>query len=309
MKRIYVLAIMLAASTLFTMVGCKKSSTDDTDLSTEIVTTQTEDQSRFSGEDDAVSDDVNTVLESDPLFGGRTMRNLPCNATATDSTGAIYKSLTITYNGRNCDSTRTRTGTVTFKMLKNKKWKDAGTEITVNITNLKITRLSDNKSITLNGEKKLTNVTGHLLLELPTLGSSIKHTITSSNMSATFDNGTSRNWSIAKQREFSFSGGLVLSITGTGTVSGVSNVVVWGTNRLGQDFATRITSPLVIRQDCQFRLTSGKIEHTRMARDITVTYGLDASGNATSCPGSGSYYFKAEWTSAGGTPHSIIKPY
>ena len=310
MKRIYVILMLAASTTLFTLGGCKKgSNTTETDLTSD-VTVQTDDHAMFSSEDDAVSDDVNATLELDPLFSGKNTSTL-CNATVVKDTTGLVKSMTITYNGPNCQNTRNRVGVVVFSMTKNTKWKDAGAALTVSIQNLKITRIADSKSLTLNGTKSITNVSGKLLKDLinPAAGvTTVVHTVTSSNMSATFDNGTSRQWQIAKKRTFTASAGqLVISVTGTGGTT--SDVAVWGTNRLAQDFSTRIITPMVVRQDCNWRLVSGKIEHTKLTRPITVTFGLDASGNPTGCPGTGAYYFKAEWTSLAGATYSVIKPY
>ena len=310
MKRFSLFLLLGCSLLFFALNGCKKDSgSSEIDLTSD-VTYQTDDQAMFSAEDDAVSDDINGVLESDPLLGGRTNADT-CNVTITRDSSLLKRFVVITYSGNNCNGTRTRQGVVRLGMNKNTKWKNAGAEISVEIQNLKITRLRDNKSLVLNGTKILTNKDGHLLRELITGGvNSIVHTVASSNMSATFDNGSSRQWQIAKQRTFTYSNGFVISVTGTATVDGATNVAVWGTNRLGQSFSTRIIAPLVIKADCDYRLVSGKLLHTKLTRDITVTFGLDASGNPTGCPGSANaYYFKAEWTSITGTAHSIIKPY
>jgi hypothetical protein len=176
------------------------------------------------------------------------------------------------------------------------------------ITNLVITRVIDNKSITLNGTKVITNVTGGLLRNLATVGT-IQHNINSSGMSITFANGNQRTWQISKKRVFTYNNGIVISTTGTyndGTTSGISE---WGVNRFGNAFTTSIISPLVIRQDCNFRLTGGQIQHNKMARSINVTFGLDVSGNPTSCPVAGPYYLKAVCTNAAGNVITFILPY
>lgn len=309
MKRFYFLLMLVTSTTLLTLSGCKKDNTTaEIDLTSD-VTIHSDDHAMFSAEDDAVSDDINLAVASESAFSGKAAKtnSVICDATVIRDSTLLTRSLVITYNGSNCSGTHTRTGVVTLTMNKNVRWKDVGAVLTVNIQNLKITRTRDSKSLTLNGTKTIKNATGHLLTELATF-SPILHLINSSNMSATFDNGTSRQWQIAKQRQFNYNNGVVISLTGTGGTG--ADVAVWGTNRLGQEFSTRIIEPLVIRQDCNFRLVSGKVEHTKLARPITVTFGLDASGNATSCPGASAYYYyKAEWTSLLGVAHSVIKPY
>lgn len=310
MKRFYFFLMLITSTTLLTLSGCKKDNTNaEIDLTSD-VTIQSDDHAMFSAEDDAVSDDVNLAVASESAFGGKAAKtsSVICDATVTRDSTPLTRSLVITYNGSTtCNGTHTRTGVVTLTMDKNIRWKNVGAVLTVNIQNLKITRTRDAKSLTFNGTKTIKNATGHLLTELASF-SPIIHLISSSNMSATFDNGTIRQWQIAKQRKFNYNNGIVISLTGTGGTG--SDVAVWGTNRLGQEFSTRIVEPLVVRQDCNFRLVSGKVEHTKIARPIMVTFGLDASGNATACPGAGAYYYyKAEWTSQLGVVHSIIKPY
>src|SRR5690606_23393363 len=116
-------------------------------------------------------------------------------------------------------------------------------------------------SITINGTQTYTNVSGGLLINLPVLGT-ITHTITSSNMSVTFDNGSQRTWQVARQRVFTYNNGVVITVTGTHTDGSVIGIAEWGTNRFGRSFITAITQPLVLKQDCSFRVGSGKVVHT-----------------------------------------------
>jgi hypothetical protein len=300
-------AAIFSLSFIFT--ACQKSATTDTDYSNES-TVQSDDQSRFSSESDAVSDDADASLDATPGFTGRgdQVQTLICNATVVVDTVSNPRTITITYNGNNCQNTRSRTGVVVISMAQGVRWRNPGAVVNVNIQNLKITRLSDGKSITINGTHTYTNVTGGLLVNLATLGT-ITHTITSSNMSVTFDNNTQRTWQVAKQRVYTYNNGIVISTTGTHTEGGVSGIVEWGTNRLGRTFTTAITQPIVVRQDCNFRITGGMVSHSTSVFNATVTFGLDSNGNPTSCPGTGSYYMKIVWTGPGGNPHTIIWPY
>jgi hypothetical protein len=193
-------------------------------------------------------------------------------------------------------------------MAQGVKWKNTGAAINVTFQNFKVTRVIDSKSITINGTKTYTNVSGGLLFNLPTLNS-ITHTITSSNMSVTFDNGSQRTWKIARQRVFTYNNGVVITTTGTHTEGNVTNVAEWGTNRFGHAFSTAITQPVIVRQDCNFRVTGGQLTHTVPLFTSSATFGLDINGNATSCPGANSYYMKITWTGVGGNTHSVILPY
>ncbi len=298
---IFFLAIIFTA--------CQKEKITATDYYTE-TTLHSDDQSRFSSEIDGVANDANAALEITSGFAGRNedIQSIICDATIAVDTLSSTRTITITYNGSNCLGSRTRTGVILISMAQGVRWKNAGATLNVSFQNFKVTRLGDNKSITINGTQTYTNVSGGLLINLPTLNT-ITHTITSSNMSITFDNGQQRNWQVARQRVFSFNNGVVITTTGTHTEGTTTGVAEWGSNRFGNPFKTSITQPLLIRQDCNFRLVSGKVAHATNLFNAAVTFGLDATGAATSCPGTGSYYLKITWTGPSGIARIVILPY
>lgn len=306
---------LIAAVTLImavTFVSCKKTDTSSgtSDQTTEL-TVQADDQASVSAELDAVADDANTIIEYNAAFNGRNQNTLGaiCSATAVADSSNDRKKITITYNGLNCQGNRSFTGVVVLSMPLATLWKDKGAVLTINIENLKITRVLDNKSITINGTKTITNVTGGRITDLATTKGTITHTVNSSSISLLFDNGTSRNWQVAKQRIFTYNNGIVITTTGTHTEGTVTGVSEWGTNRFGNAFVTAISQPMVVRQDCNFRLVSGEVTHDKLATDLVVTFGLNSTGEPTSCPITGTYYFKAVWKGANGLTKTVILPY
>ena len=185
------------------------------------------------------------------------------------------------------------------------RWKNAGAAITVSVQNLKITRVRDNKSITINGTKTITNVSGGRVWNMGS-GDTRIHDIASSGIEVTFDNGTTRTWQISKHRVFTYDDGIVITTTGTHTDGGITGISEWGTNRFGNPFVTSISAPMTIRQDCEFRLVSGEVTTQRLIANVVTTFGLDATGNPTSCPGSGgSYYLKIVWTGTNGVVRTV----
>jgi hypothetical protein len=301
-------SLILSLSILFT--ACQKDNdSDETDYTTES-STHSDDQNRFSNEVDAIANDANLQLEANAGFSGRgdVVQSFICDATVVVDTLSNPRTITITYNGTNCLGNRTRTGVVVISMAQGVRWKNAGATLNVTYQNLRITRVSDNKSITINGTQTYTNVSGGLLINLSTLGT-ITHTITSSNMSVTFDNGSQRTWQVARRRVFTFNSGVVITVSGMHSAGGVTGIAEWGTNRFGNTFTTTISEPLIFRQDCAFRLTSGKVTHTTSNFNAAVTFGLNVSGLPTSCPGAGVYYMKIVWTGPLGIPHTAILPY
>ncbi len=312
MKAKLLFLFIFATSLSVAFVGCQKSASDDSQNDTEIAmeaAQHSDDDARVSAEVDAVASDADAALETTDGFYARQQRpeGLICDATVVVDTTVNPRTITITYNGNNCNGTRTRTGVVVISMPQNTRWKNAGAAVTITYQNLKITRIADNKSITINGAKTYTNVSGGLLVNLSSLGT-IEHSVTSSNMSVTFDNGAQRSWQIARKRTYTYSNGVVITVSGMHTEGTQTNIAEWGTNRFGRAFTTATTTPVVIRQDCSFRVTAGVVTHTTPQFTSSVTFGLDASGNPTSCP-AGSYYMKVIWTGPGGNAHTVILPY
>jgi hypothetical protein len=300
---------VLALTVFTTFTACKKDSVPADKPSTEL-STHSDDQNEVSNSMDDIANDANLAVESNSFFTGKMQQpqGIICNANVTVDTLSNPRTITISYNGNNCQGTHFRQGTVVLSMPSGQHWRDAGSAITVTYYALNIKRLSDNKSITINGTETITNVSGGLLIALANSQQPITHTLTSSNMSITFDDSTQRAWQVARQRVYTYDNGVVITITGTHTDGNNNHIAEWGTNRNGHAFATSTSQPLVIRQDCDFRLTSGEITHQGFAT-ATATFGLNASGSATSCPGSGHYYYKLTWTGPNGGSMSVILPY
>jgi hypothetical protein len=312
------------------LASCNKnnSSSNNGSSSTDLQTTS-DDATRVSTETDAAFDDVNTAMVTNysvtgAALGRELMQRVDdgpgsadsiaiCDAIITLDTADGNRQITITYNGTNCALDRTRTGSVTITWPIGQQWSTAGAAVTVNFNNLAITRILDNKTITLNGTHTYTNVSGGSLITLPNAGagSSITHTITSDNMQITFDNGAKRTWSVDRQRVFTYSGGYVITTSGLHTSDSTSGISEWGTDRFGNAFTVDIVLPRVISEGCSWQMTAGKVALSNTAGTTTIVYGLNASGTSASCPVTGgTYYFELSWTAAtSGKTYSIILPY
>ncbi|RYY65712.1 MAG: hypothetical protein EOO12_06240 [Chitinophagaceae bacterium] len=309
--------LAFTALALLGITACKKDSSNDDDnetVVTEQLTQHSDDQSRVSTDLEAVDNDINAAIESDPAFGrvnntARTLVLSPCDATVAFDSSSTQRVMIITFNGAPCDSFRTRTGTIYVMQPRAQRWGQPGATLRDSIVNLKITRRSDNKSITINGTRTHTNVSGGRLGNMP-VGGTIVHTVEAA-MSITFDNGSQRQWQAARKRTYTHPAPTVLNIAISGNHSdgGVNDIAEWGTNRFGNAFRTRITSPLVFRSECHFRLGAGTVLHTGLAHSLEVTYGLNIQGQPTGCPGNNPYYFKAVWTRANGNVMTVIRPY
>ena len=315
------------------LFSCKKSNSgsSSTTETTAQVSTSSDDVSRASTESDAAFDDVNTAMTTETSVTGAalapalrngiqtlggpgnndTVQTGICDAVVTVDTVDNPRTITITYNGTNCSMDRTRSGSVVISIAQGVVWRTAGAVVTVTFNKLAITRLSDNKTITLNGTHTYTNVSGGSLLSLPNNpGTSIIHTITSSDMAITFDDGSKATWNVARQRTFTYNDGYVISQTGTHTSGTLTNISMWGTDRYGNTFTVDILQPYVVTLSCSWLLTGGQVELSLPNVTATVSYGLNSAGVATGCPVSGFYYYQvsADFT-ASGKIYTVTVPY
>lgn len=309
MRTAYLIRICLVAASFCLVLACKKeisSSASSSDISN--LQMSADDQTMASNENDVLSTEAIAALTAsgslwrifaDPNpASGASMRedgNSPiCDASLSFDTTATTKTLTIEYNGTNCGGNRTRTGTIIISEPRAAHWKDAGAVVSITVHNLTITRISDGKSIVINGFKKITNTSGGLLTNLAN-NNPVIYDIADS-LTISFDKSTARTWNVSKHDVFVYDNGIKMTTTGTHTDGANNDVAEWGTDRFGTAFSSRITVPEVITQFCGVRLIKGQDTITRGDNFIAVvTYGLTATGNPiTSC--AGNIYARVSWT-------------
>ena len=165
------------------------------------------------------------------------------------------------------------------------------------LINFTITKVSNNKTIIINGVKTHQNVTGHLIGQLGTNGiTSIVHK-TWGTETVTFSDNTTRSWQVARQRTFTGSlGQLVITLDGFGTALDYTNLVMWGLNRQNENFYTQITQSVVLRQSCDWDPVSGIKVHQipSDSKSATITFGYDSNNQpvtGTDCPTK----YKVDW--------------
>jgi len=289
--------------------GCKKEEEPFVDHFPES-RVHSDDQARFSTELDAALNDVNFALEMTPGFTGKApvVVHPICDATIVADTLSNPRVLTLTYNGNGCLGTRKRSGKIVITMDAGTRWKNKDAAVTLSFQNFRSTRLKDNKDMIFNNTVLITNVSGGLLNELSSL-SNITHTIFSGDFDITFDNGKEWSWKTARKRVYHQNNGIVITTTGTHAGGNLRGIADWGNNRFGSPFLTPILIPLVIRQDCNFRVVQGKIEIILTDRlYATAKLGLDHAGNPISCPES-SYYLQLYWRDNQGSARVAFLPY
>ncbi len=305
MKKRFVFFCILAAAFVIGFTSCKKEKQPTINEETE-VSVVADDEMLFSSDIESLNLDLALLLEmQSEMFSPRNQEQPEPICGATAQFDQSFSKITVTFNGNTCDAGRKRSGKIIVTLPADLNWGATGAVISLQFSDYKITRLSDNKSIIINGVQKYTNSTGGWLATLED-GYFIMHAITSDGLSIKFDDGATREWKVSKNRTIvKVDGKWMISIEGTHT----DHIGVWGTNRLGLSFATSTIDPLVLMESCDFRLTQGKIRHTVANVSATVTFGLNAEGNFTGCPSDGKSYFSLDYTGNNGRSFNFIFPY
>ncbi len=272
--RLSFLALAIAGLSL---TGCKKDKKADPNDSASLQQLSGDEQSMESAMDESMND-VNNFLSGGNL---KSTSQVPCGATI-DSTAIVNDTniIYITYNGMNCNQTRMRTGQVEIKRKVGTHWYQQGATVIIKHINFTITKISNQKTITLNGIKVHKNVSGGVVWQLGNGTEAIVHR-TSGHVVVTFDDGSTKSWSIARQRTYTGipPNNLVLTTDGFGAEGSFTNLVVWGINRQGENFYTQIIQPVVHRQVCDWDPSSGIKKHAIPAdsKSATLTFGYDSN--------------------------------
>jgi hypothetical protein len=269
-------SLSLIAALALSFTSCKKDNLSGGKADPSSLTQLTADENNVEAIMDEAAGDITSAMNGDAGF--KSTAQLPCNATL-DSVAVANDTVTlfITYSGLNCSGTRNRTGQIEIRKKLGSHWNEAGTAVIYKYINFSVTRVATGKTITLNGTKTFVNVNGGHRWQVGTLIDSYVERV-SGSMQASFDNGTSRTWNVARQLTYTGTPGLlILTIDGFGTAAGYQNLVVWGVNRQGEDFYTRISQSVVCRQACGWDPVSGIKMHLIPEDDksATITFGFD----------------------------------
>jgi hypothetical protein len=268
------------------------------------------DEQRVQDESDqAITDAVNLIESGGAAMGnGRTSAISICGA-AIDSIPAT-KTYVLTFDGTTAcvNGTRTRSGIIRVQLTQGTRWRDPNAVLRVSFENYRVTRLSDGKSLTLNGFKQHLNVSGGRLANVSS-GPIIRRT--TGSLELTFDDGTTRTWQVARQHEWRLQpSGLTYTVSGFGQANGYSNLVAWGLGRNNVTFFASITEPIVFTPACGLsRPVSGRKTHARTTgREITVTLGVNADGTpatGTDCP----FGYRLNWQKVNGETGTAVVAY
>jgi hypothetical protein len=277
-KNLIHVAMILVAVAALMLTSCKKENINDGTVNPSSMEQLSADENNVENVMNDAENDVSSVMSNNGNF--KSTEFLPCNATL-DSLAVANDTVTmyITYNGLNCNGTRNRTGKIEIKKKVGTHWEQAGATIIYKYINFTVTRVATGKSVTLNGTKTFVNVNGGHRWQVGTLITSYIQRA-SGSMTASFDNGTSRTWNVARQLTYTGTPGqFVLTVDGFGSAGEFENLVVWGTNRQGEEFFTQITQSVVHKQACDWNPVSGIKIHQIPAdsKSATITFGFDSN--------------------------------
>jgi hypothetical protein len=315
------LMIFTVSALLFTGCSKKNDVKPDENPATQSAVHQTNaaDQANVDQQSNESIDDVNKVLNDNP----NTRTELPCNVTIDSAALMSQGLIKLTYHGLSCDGLRTRSGVISIQIpfdAATKKpihWNAKGAKIIITYDNFKVTRVADNKSVTFNGKLTATNVNGGGVFVLLS-GTPVIHQLRG-GMVITFDDGTTREWAVARTRSYTLSVAMVLTVTESGdTLMAGKKVAYWGKNRAGDQFwlsidkqvSTNVFGGALCRL---YKPYEGVVviasTVTGVTNSLTITYGVDVNGNPITGPLDCPYGYKLNWVDGSGVAQQLIVKY
>jgi hypothetical protein len=284
-RKISAMPILFAIAILLVSSCRKDNSSSDESISAE-------DSGNVTSALNSSTDDAANAVGGINSLSGKTDGALSICGYTIDSTQKPSGIITINFDGTTCNNV-SKTGSIVATLenfTSGTRWKDAGAVLKLEFQNVKVTKISSGKSLTLSGTHYITNTTGgvawKVLQGLAT--STVTHKHVADNFTITFDDGTQRVWSVRRSRTFSVSGQVIsVTVTGDTTINGQANVEAWGTNRKGNTFTTAVTTAISSNNTCgYYKPVTGELNHIVSNKSMNVLFGVDASGTqvSSSCP-------------------------
>ncbi len=320
-KLSWLLLVTVVIVSSVAIVSCKKTienitnSVDNTNAAS--AKTQSADASLVNPEMEQTDNDVDNVVSTSAKMCGagniftNTTNVLPPDVTVDATTSK--QTLTITFNGTLYGGCRKRTGTITVDLNNASRWIDSGAVLHYTFTNFKVVNTCTNKTITINGYRELTNLSGGNFFTLTTFKTlKLTHKIRGNYSLAFTDasgNTDSANWNVARNTTITYSNPTYTVLTsGDTTISGIQQVESYGTTRNGSSYTTAFTTSIMSNTTCGlWKPTAGVVAHKVGLFAFGVQYGVDSTGTQvlSGCAG----YYKISWPTVAGTTATAIIPY
>jgi hypothetical protein len=196
-RKISAMPILFAIAILLVSSCRKDNSSSDESISAE-------DSGNVTSALNSSTDDAANAVGGLNSLSGKTDGALSICGYTIDSTQKPSGIITINFDGTPCNNV-SKTGSI-VATLENytggTRWKDAGAVLKLEFQNVKVTKISSGKSLTINGTHYITNTTGgvawKVLQGLAT--STVTHKHVADNFTITFDDGSQRVWSVRRSR-------------------------------------------------------------------------------------------------------------
>ncbi len=297
------LLLIAACIFLLTISSCRRKDDDDVTPTTDSATLQetntSSDESTVSAETDDATSAVDDYLNSNTTTllrqGASTTQTAGfwnCGGNvAVDASLAAQRQYTLTYTNSVCNG-RTRNGKIIFKLTRDTNWTNPGAILRITYDNFTVSRQVNGatRTIVINGYHDITNVNGGRIIQA-TATRTILHKVRG-NMLVGLNGGGYRSWIVARKRSYtSGNNGLTVKIEGDTAIGTKTKIDVIGANRYDNQFISMIEVPIVSNAQCGFwKPVQGKKIHEINLRNIIVTFGLDASGNAVTGTNCATHY-------------------
>ena len=313
-KNLYVGLAALFLSASVTLTSCNKDKEDPQAAETELAD-QSQDEQDFSAETEQVLNDADlAVFNQVTITGGRL--GAFCGAADIDTSTTTPRRYTINFDGTTECNGRIRSGTIILTLYNADSWAQRDAVLGVEFRAFTVKRTADSRIITLNATGKIYNLYGGLARDVSHASGpdSVVHRIRLDGARMNSNGVTLTDWHVAKKRFFVNRGNTdfyTITTAGDTVKDGQTLVGVFGKSRRNRDFVTRFNRPIHSTSQCGwFKPVSGQKQHMGFARNVLVTFGVDAEGVVVNQNGSENcaYGYKAEWTGVNGNQVRIV-PY
>lgn len=290
---------LLVSMTLLLTTGCKKKRAFNEESAQD-----TADTRMAQGENEEVIKDVDLAIMERKLLTGSASAPAGTSLcgviidTSLESSGII----TLRFKDTSCYNKK-RKGSIKITMegYPLKKWKHAGSRLRVDFTAYQVTRMSDGKSVMFDGTEYITNISGDTWLELWFLNTkTLVHTVTTSNLKITFNNGDIGIMNINRRQTYTYVDKVTICKTeGIGNYNGKSNLDNWGQTRDGSVYTCEVITPIEWKTSCgAMAPLSGEVSIDVEGKEYEMKclFGVNKEGDVVSDPNTCPYGWKTSWS-------------
>jgi len=302
-KRVYVKVVLLCLPLLLMIGSCKKKRAFNEENGQ-----AAEDIRSVQGQNDEVLADVNIAIIEQSLLRGRSSSGAEVSISGTELCGVdvdtlrVYQGIIrLRYNGISCNSTR-KTGEIIISIMEYpiKKWKHSGSTLRIDFVEFKVMH-SNGKSVQFDGTAYMVNESGGTWYEMRYLNASnLVQTHTANNLKVTLDGNNTAIFNFNRRLTFNYTNTVTIcTMEGLGSSDGLNNLDNWGQNRDGNNFTTKVISPVVWKSTCGGNSpVEGEVSIAVENKDFEMNclFGVNKDGEVvsdnTNCP----YGWKASWS-------------